>query len=306
MTGHRVVTAIENCDSVTASSSTRGGGVREIHREDSQTKLRRSVYVPDAMLLAIDLGNTNLTFGLFADGALKHTFRAETAQSRTADEYAALIQQLLIVRAISPKTISAAILASVVPRLTETITSATHFVTGCHSQVVTPSTNTGIELQYDNPQELGADRIVNAVAAFEEEQRAVIVVDFGTATKLDCVTGKGEFIGGVITPGIQVSFDALTARAAKLTPVDTAAPPTVIGRNTAHAMQSGAVFGHACMVDGLVERMRGELAEPCAVLATGGLAQLVAPHAKSLQRVDQSLTLRGLEIIHRRRNDSAI
>ncbi len=252
------------------------------------------------MLLAIDLGNTNLTFGLFSNGELQHTFRAETVRSRTADEYAALIRQIFLVHDLSPKEVNAVILASVVPQLTDVITSAAWIATSCKIQVVGPGMKTGIKVLYDNPHDVGADRIVNAVAAFEDEKRAVIVVDFGTATTLDCVTSKGEYLGGVITPGIQVSLDALMTRAAKLKPIEIAAPPVVIGRNTTHTLQSGAVFGYACMVDGLVAKIKAELIEPCSVIATGGLAALLASHAASLERVDPNLTLRGLEIIHRR------
>jgi len=153
---------------------------------------------------------------------------------------------------------------------------------------------------YENPREVGADRIVNAVAAFEIERSAVIVVDFGTATTFDCVTPKGEYLGGVIAPGIQISADALFSHAARLSKVEIAAPPRVVGRNPSHSMQSGIVFGYASLVDGMVDRIKTELGYPCAVIATGGLATRIAQHTKSVQRVEETLTLQGLRLVYER------
>jgi type III pantothenate kinase len=153
---------------------------------------------------------------------------------------------------------------------------------------------------YENPREVGADRIVNAVAAYEKVKGAVIVVDFGTATTFDCVTPKGEYLGGVIAPGVQISADALFARAARLPRVEIAKPPKVVGRNTVNSMQSGIVYGYVGLVDGLVERLREELGYPCAVLATGGLARLIAPLSRTIQEADDVLTLVGLRILYER------
>ena len=153
---------------------------------------------------------------------------------------------------------------------------------------------------YESPRDVGADRIVNAVAAFEQVRSGVIVVDFGTATTFDCVTEKGEYLGGVIAPGIQISADALFSRAAKLHPVDIAMPPRVVGRNPVQSMQSGIVFGYAGLVDGVVARIKAELGYPCAVIGTGGLASLIAPQTNSIERVDDSLTLQGLRLLYER------
>ncbi len=253
------------------------------------------------MLLAIDIGNTNLTFGLFKARELELTFRAETVRSRTADEYAALLRQLVQVHGIAQEAVDSAIVASVVPQLTAVIVQAVEIAFAAKAEVVGPGTKTGISVRYDNPHDVGADRIVNAVAASDKFRgAAVVVVDFGTATTFDCISSKGEYLGGVIAPGIQLSHDALMARAAKLRPVEIAVPPRVIGRNTPHALQSGIVFGYAGLIDGLVERIRAELGEPCTVIATGGLAPLMLPQCETLEECDLDLTLRGLLLLYER------
>lgn len=252
------------------------------------------------MLLAVDIGNTNLTFGVFDAGRLRLTFRAETVRARTADEYAALLRQLVMVHHMEPSMVSAGILASVVPQLTETLRNAVTMAFGHEPKVVGPGMKTGISVRYDNPHDVGADRIVNAVAAFERVKGAAIVVDFGTATTFDCISPKGEYLGGVIATGIQISLDALMKHAAKLRPVEIAVPPRVVGRNTTHAIQSGVVFGYASMIDGTIAKIERELGYPCAVIATGGLAPLLASQCERLAVVDQNLTLEGLRILHER------
>jgi type III pantothenate kinase len=251
------------------------------------------------MLLAADVGNTNVTLGLFDGKELKHRFRFGSLRDRTEDECGALLHQMLSMRSIKPADISAAILASVVPPITEVMCHAIR-KNLAHDPLVVggPGVKTGISVLYDNPRDVGADRIVNAVAAYDRYHSGVIVVDFGTATTLDCVSPKAEYLGGVIVPGVEVSLAALLGRAAKLGPVELTAPPHVVGRNTPHAIQSGIVFGYAGLVDGLVKRITQELPFECAVLATGGLARLIVPEAQSVNVIDENLTLTGLRLLY--------
>jgi type III pantothenate kinase len=255
------------------------------------------------MLLVIDVGNTNIVYGLFDGATLLHQFRVESGRGRTADEYAVVLRQLLAMNDVAPGDVHAAILASVVPSLTEPMVDLVRRGFGREALVVGPGIRTGMSILYENPREVGADRIVNAVAAFERvksDPSGVIVVDFGTATTFDCVTPKGEYLGGVIAPGVQISADALFSRAAKLPRVEIAKPPRVVGRNTLHSMQSGIVYGYVGLVDGLVDRLKDELGYPCAVVATGGLARLIAPLSRTIQDVDDVLTLVGLRILYER------
>jgi type III pantothenate kinase len=254
------------------------------------------------MLLAIDVGNTNIVFGLFDGATLVEQFRVESSRGRTGDEYAVFLRQLLSMRGVEPNAVTASILASVVPSLTEPMLALVRRAFGHEALVVGPGIRTGMPILYENPREVGADRIVNAVAAFERFARGVIVVDFGTATTFDCISPKGEYLGGVIAPGIQISADALFARAAKLPRVEIARPPRAVGRNTQHSMQSGIVYGYVALVDGLVARLTAELAfdGECAVVATGGLARLIAPLSQSIHDVDDELTLTGLRILYER------
>lgn len=252
------------------------------------------------MLLAIDVGNTNIVYGLFDGPKLVHQFRVETSRGRTADEYAVILRQLLAMKEIQPGDVSAAIIASVVPALTDPMIDLVRRAFGREALVVGPGIRTGMAILYENPREVGADRIVNGVAAYERFKSGLVVVDFGTATTFDCVSPKGEYLGGVICPGVQISADALFARAAKLPRVEIAKPPKVVGRNTQHSMQSGIVYGYVGLVDGLVDRLIEEMGFPCAVVATGGLARLIAPLSRTIKEVDDDLTLTGLRILYER------
>jgi type III pantothenate kinase len=252
------------------------------------------------VLLVIDLGNTNLTFGVYAGDRLAHTFRAETQLSRTADEYGVLLRQLTALHGIPSDGVKGAIMASVVPQLSEVVVEGAHKAFGIRPMLVGPGMKTGVPIRYDNPHDVGADRIVNALAAFHEVQGPVIVVDLGTATTFDCISPTGEYLGGSIAPGLEVSLSALMGRAAKLRPVEIAEPPNVVGRSTQHALQSGIVFGYASLIDGMVSKIQTELGYECTVIGTGGLAALLSKHAKSIQRVDAMLTLKGLRLLYLR------
>ena len=258
------------------------------------------------MLLAIDVGNTNIVLGVFrdADWELLHSWRLATLRERTADELGILITSLCEHHRVTRKDITGIVMASVVPPLTGTMMAMASNYFGRWPLNVEPAVNGGMPILYDNPSEVGADRVVNGIAAYEEygksEQRPMIVVDFGTATTFDAISAKGEYLGGVICPGPQISADALFQRAAKLPRIDVRRPDRVIGRTTVASMQSGLFWGYVDMVIGLVKRMKGELGENAIVIATGGLAVLVAPEAPVIDHVDAELTLRGLRIVWER------
>jgi type III pantothenate kinase len=256
------------------------------------------------MLLAIDVGNTNISFGLFDGANLVYHFRSASSRTKTSDEYIVFVRQVLALRAIEHRAINSAIIASVVPTLTDTMVVLVRRAFAREPIVVGPGTRTGMPILYDNPRDVGADRIVNAVAAYEVVRGGLVIVDFGTATTFDCVSPKGEYLGGAIVPGIQISAEALFARAAKLSRVEIAVPPRVVGRNTPHSMQSGIVFGYASLVDGMIGRIRDELDYPVAVWATGGLAPLIAKQSATIERVDDNLTLEGMRIVYERNRSS--
>jgi len=252
------------------------------------------------VLLAVDIGNTNIVFGVFEGDRLLHTFRASTSRERTADEYGVLLRELLALRGLDGGALTASIVASVVPPLTDVVARAIRQACARDPVVVGPGVKTGMPVLYENPKEVGADRIVNAIAAYDRVRDGVIVVDFGTATTFDCISSRGEYQGGVIVPGIQVSLEGLLRHAAKLSRVEIAEPPRVVGRNTVHALQSGLVHGYASLVDGLIEKLEGELGKECARIATGGLAPLIVRHTTHVSQVDPNLTLYGLRLVHQR------
>jgi type III pantothenate kinase len=245
------------------------------------------------MLLAVDVGNTQTALGLYADSELTDHWRLATERSQTADELGVLLGGLLDLDAVHGICLS-----STVPVLMREWDALADKWARAPLLVVGPGVKTGIPIRYDDPREVGPDRIVNSVAAKERYGAPVIVVDFGTSTNFDVVSAEGEYVGGVIAPGIEISMDALFARAARLVKVDYAEPPTVIGKTTVGGLQSGLVYGFAGQVDGIVEAVRGELGEPDApVVATGGLAGLIAPHARTVGSVDPFLTLEGLRLV---------
>jgi type III pantothenate kinase len=252
------------------------------------------------MLLVIDVGNTNIVYGLFEAERLTHQFRVESARGRTSDEYAAALRQLFDMHGIDTQRVQAAMLASVVPPLTEAMADVVRKTFKREPLVVGPGTRTGMAILIENPREVGADRIADAVAGYDRVKAGVIVVDFGTSTNFDCVSPKGEYLGGVLAPGINISADALFTRAAKLPRVEIARPAKVVGRNTVSAMQSGIVYGYVGLVDGLVVRIKEELGFPARVIATGGLAGLIAPLSTTIDEVSDDLTLVGLRILYER------
>lgn len=249
------------------------------------------------MLLAIDIGNTNIVAGVFAGGELKGHWRLSSGPSRTADEHGLALLGLLGAGGIDRKAVDGAIIASVVPRLTATMTEAVFEYLGLTSRVVTHQ-NCLMPVLTDNPEEVGADRLVNAVAAYSAHRNSLIVVDFGTAVTFDYVTEKGEYAGGIIAPGVGISSEALFSRTAKLPLVEAGRPSGLIGKNTVDSMRSGLFYGFIGLVDGIIERMLKEAGGGARVVATGGLAPLVIGESRYITETDEFLTLRGLKIIY--------
>ncbi len=245
-----------------------------------------------APLLAVDVGNTQTVFGLFDGERLAQQWRVATESQRTGDEVGALLRSFL-----DPCALSGICLSSTVPPLVRAYEEFAARSTDAPLLVVGPGVKTGIPMRYDDPREVGPDRIVNAVAACERYGAPCIVVDFGTSTNFDVVSREGEYVGGVLAPGVEVSMNALFERAARLFGVEFTEPPSVIGKTTAAALQSGLVYGFAGQVDGIAERIRAELGAEAPVVATGGLADLIAPHARTIARVDPDLTLEGLRLV---------
>jgi type III pantothenate kinase len=249
------------------------------------------------MLLTADVGNTETVLGVFDGPELAQTWRMSTQPERSADELALILSGLLEHRGLSLEKLTGVCIASVVPDVTGQLRElAANYLT-FEPVIVGPGTKTGVSVLTDNPREVGADRIVNTLAAFSRFGGPAIVVDFGTSTNFDVVSEKGEFLGGVIAPGLQISAAALVRRAARLTRVDLEAPPSVIGKNTVATVQSGLVFGTAGLVDGIVERIRGELGGGTTI-ATGGLAPIVIPHCRTIEHHEPFLTLEGLRLVH--------
>jgi type III pantothenate kinase len=250
------------------------------------------------MLLAIDIGNTNITLGVFQDGGLKARWRIATSVHRLPDEYATLLLSLLNNDGMSRASITKAVLCSVVPPLTTTFIEMCRRYFTIEPLVVGAGVKTGVSIVMDNPREVGADRVVNAAGAHHLYGGPVIVIDFGTATTFDVVSQKGEYLGGVIAPGVALGAEALFTRTAALPRVEISRPKRVIGKNTVSAMQSGIVFGYVSLVEGLVKRLQEEMGESTRVVATGGLAEAIARETSIIDTVEPDLTLIGLRVIY--------
>ncbi|MBY0014181.1 MULTISPECIES: type III pantothenate kinase [Paenibacillus] len=253
------------------------------------------------MMLAVDIGNTNIVLGIYRKRELLHHFRLSTARQSTADEYGVLIHNLFQMSNISFKDVEGVIISSVVPPLVQVIVEMCVKYIGKDPLLVGPGIKTGLNLRYENPREVGADRIVNAVAAIEQYKCPLVVVDFGTATTFDCIDAGANYLGGAIVPGLGISTEALYQRASKLPRIELEKPKKVIGRNTVHAMQAGIIFGYAGQVEGIVRRIKQEMNAPVLkVIATGGLATLIAGETDCIDEVNPMLTLEGLRIIYDR------
>ncbi|WP_288893861.1 type III pantothenate kinase [uncultured Megasphaera sp.] len=252
------------------------------------------------MLLVIDVGNTNIVLGVFQGEELLDHWRLSTERLRTTDEYGVLIRNLFYLNGVNADAIDAIIISSVVPPVMPTLERMCQRYFGLVPLVIGPGVKTGMDIKYDNPREVGADRIVNAVGAYHKYGGPVIIIDFGTATTFCAVDKKGNYLGGAICPGIGISTEALVQRTAKLPRIEIKRTPHVICRNTVESMQAGVFYGFVGQVDGLISRIREELGAKAKVVATGGLAVVIAPATKSIDVVEPLLTLEGLRVIYER------
>src|ERR671914_1725674 len=252
------------------------------------------------MLLAIDIGNTNIVLGLYQGKKLVTHWRLLTEAERTADEYGVIIAHLVDYEGHRCNQITAIVVSCVVPPMLTMIQELGKKFFKMEPLVVGPGIKTGMPIRYENPKDVGADRIVNGIAAYEKFHDACIIVDFGTATTIDFISKKGEYVGGAIAPGLSISLEALVQRASKLPRIEVVKPKEVVGRNTIQSIQAGIFFGYVGLVDGIVQRIQKENGVQTKVVATGGLAPLVASECSTISEVDEFLTLEGLRIIHAR------
>jgi type III pantothenate kinase len=252
------------------------------------------------MLLAIDIGNTNIVLGLYQDKQLITHWRLATQAERTADEYGVILTQLVAYAGFGAETIGAIAVSCVVPPMLTTAQELAQKFFKLEPLIVGPGIKTGMPILYESPKDVGADRIVNGIAAYEKYHDSCIIVDFGTATTIDLISKKGEYIGGAIAPGLSISLEALVQRASKLPRIEVVKPKEVVGRNTVSSIQAGIFFGYVGLVDGIVRRIEKENGVKAKVVATGGLAPLVASECDTISEVDEFLTLDGLRIIYER------
>jgi type III pantothenate kinase len=255
------------------------------------------------MLLVVDVGNTQTHIGTFEGEALVQHWRFATVRTSTADELGAALRALLALRGMEFRDLDASIVSSTVPQLRPEWTAMASRYLGHEMPVVGPGLRTGMPIRYDNPREIGPDRLVNAVAGYARLGGPCVIVDFGTAVTYDIVSRLGEYLGGVIFPGVEISLEALTERAAALPRIDLVAPRSLIGKSTVDAIRAGVVYGYAAQVDGIVGRLRAELGPETAAIATGGLAGVIVPYCESLDETDDLLTLTGLRLLWERNQD---
>lgn len=250
------------------------------------------------MILAIDIGNSNVVIGGFENDKIEFTARVATDARRTEEQYAVEIYQILNLHGYIAREMEGSIISSVVPQLTSVMKAALRIITGKKPLVVGPGLKTGLNIKLDNPASLGADRVADTVAAIHEYPLPLLVVDMGTATTISVINDKEEFVGGAIMPGLRLSLEALSSRASLLPHIDLIPPKSVIGRNTIDAMDSGMIYGNASMLDGMIERIQEELGQKVQVIATGGLSQKVTPYCKHQIVQDPNLLLKGLRILY--------
>jgi type III pantothenate kinase len=252
------------------------------------------------VLLVVDVGNTQTHFGTYRDGELVEHWRFTTVRDSTADELGAVLRNLLELRGIGLADLEASIVSSTVPQLRPEWEAMAARYLDHRMLAVGPGVKTGMALRYDNPREIGPDRLVNAVAAYERVKGACVVVDFGTAVTFDPVSAEGEYLGGIIMPGVEISMEALTNRAAALPKIELGAPRSLIGKSTVDAIRSGVIYGFAGAVDGIMRRLRAEMGAETETIATGGLAEHIVPFTEEIDETDDLLTLTGLRLLHER------